>query len=141
MMADDRGSVTTPFFKKMKYRVLTILLLTLGVLQLEAQVVTISPAEATVQLKKKRTVVLDVRTQQEYAEGHLPGAVNIDVLDSANFVKQIQTLKKRKQYVVYCRSGKRSLKASEILINNKFKHIYNMEGGIQSWKGTLQTKN
>jgi rhodanese-related sulfurtransferase len=125
----------------MKYRVLTILLLTLGVLQLEAQVVTISPAEATVQLKKKRTVVLDVRTQQEYAEGHLPGAVNIDVLDSANFVKQIQTLKKRKQYVVYCRSGKRSLKASEILINNKFKHIYNMEGGIQSWKGTLQTKN
>jgi rhodanese-related sulfurtransferase len=125
----------------MKYHVLTILLLALGVLQLEAQVVTISPAEATVQLKKKRTVVLDVRTQQEYAEGHLPGAVNIDVLDSANFVKQIQTLKKRKQYVVYCRSGKRSLKASEILINNKFKHIYNMEGGIQSWKGTLQIKN
>jgi len=141
MMADDRGSVTTPFLKKMKYHVLTILLLALGVLQLEAQVVTISPAEATVQLKKKRTVVLDVRTQQEYAEGHLPGAVNIDVLDSANFVKQIKTLKKRKQYLVYCRSGKRSLKASEILINNKFKHIYNMEGGIQSWKGTLQIKN
>jgi phage shock protein E len=95
MTADDRGSVTTPFLKMMKYRVLTILLLTLGALQLEAQVVTITPAQATVKLRKKRTAVLDVRTQQEFAEGHLPGAVNIDVLDSANFVKQIQTLKKK----------------------------------------------
>ena len=125
----------------MKYSFLVILILTLGVLQLEAQVVNITPAEAAVQLKKKRTVLLDVRTKQEFAEGHLPDAINIDVLDSANFIKQIQTLKKRKQYVVYCRSGKRSLKASELLLDQKFKHIYNMEGGILAWKGALQKEN
>lgn len=106
----------------------------------DAQFVTVTPEEAAVKMKKKRTVVLDVRTKEEFAEGHLPKAVNIDVLDSTNFVKQIQTLNKRKQYVVYCRSGKRSVKASELLTGSQFKHIYNMEGGILAWKGVLQNE-
>ena len=105
-----------------------------------AQFVTVTPEEAAVKMKKKRTVVLDVRTKEEYAQGHLPNAVNIDVLDSVNFVQQIQTLNKRKKYVVYCRSGKRSVKASELLTGSQFKHIYNMEGGILAWKGVLQNE-
>lgn len=124
----------------MKYKLLISFLVTLGAFQLEAQVITVSTEEAALKLKKKQTVVLDVRTQQEFSEGHLPNAVNIDVLDSVKFVQQIQTLKKRKHYVVYCRSGKRSLKASEILLNNKFRHIYNMEGGILAWKLPLEQK-
>jgi rhodanese-related sulfurtransferase len=135
---DNWGLDDSPHFKIMKYKLLILSFLMLSALQIEAQVTTITPDEAIVKLKKKKTIVLDVRTQQEFSEGHLPNAVNIDVLDSVKFVQQIQMLKKRKQYVVYCRSGKRSLKASEILVNNKFKNIYNMEGGILEWKQPLQ---
>ena len=106
-----------------------------------AQYVTITPGEAATKMKKKRIVVLDVRTKEEFAEGHLPHAVNIDVQDSVNFMQQIQSLRKNKTYVVYCRSGKRSVKASDILINHRFKHIYNMEGGILAWKGELLKQN
>jgi phage shock protein E len=124
----------------MKYLIFIIFLLFANFQSADAQFVTVTPEEAAVKMKKKRTVVLDVRTKEEFAEGHLPKAVNIDVLDSVNFVQQIQTLNKRKKYVVYCRSGKRSVKASELLTGSQFKHIYNMEGGILAWKGVLQNE-
>jgi rhodanese-related sulfurtransferase len=124
----------------MKYLFFSFFFLLTAFNAAQAQFVTVTPEEAAVKMKKKRTVVLDVRTKEEFAQGHLPRAVNIDVLDSTNFVQQIQTLNKRKQYVVYCRSGKRSLKASELLTINQFKHIYNMEGGILAWKGVLQNE-
>lgn len=104
-----------------------------------AQVKNISPGFAEQKINKKKVTVLDVRTKEEFREGHLQGAINIDVLDSASFVQQIGQLKKRKTYLVYCRSGKRSVKASDILLQHGFKHIWNMEGGITAWKGkTIQ---
>jgi len=124
----------------MKYLIFIIFLLFANFQSAQAQFVTVTPDQAALKMKKKRTVVLDVRTKEEYAQGHLPNVVNIDVLDSVNFVQQIQTLNKRKKYVVYCRSGKRSVKASELLIGSQFKHIYNMEGGILAWKGVLQNE-
>jgi rhodanese-related sulfurtransferase len=124
----------------MKYLIFIIFLLFANFQSAQAQFVTVTPEEAAIKMKKKRTVVLDVRTKEEFTEGHLPKAVNIDVLDSANFVQQIQTLNRRKKYVVYCRSGKRSVKASELLAVSQFKHIYNMEGGILAWKGVLQNE-
>lgn len=124
----------------MKYLIFIIFLLFANFQSAQAQFVTVTPEQAALKMKKKRTVVLDVRTKEEYAQGHLPNAVNIDVLDSVNFVHQIQTLNKRKKYVVYCRSGKRSVKASELLTGSQFKHIYNMEGGILAWKGVLQNE-
>ncbi len=125
----------------MKYLLLSFFFLLTAFNAARAQFVTVTPEQAAVKMKKKRTVVLDVRTREEFAEGHLPRAVNIDVLDSVNFIQQIQSLRKNKTYVVYCRSGKRSVKASELLINNQFKHIYNMEGGILAWKGELLQQN
>lgn len=102
-----------------------------------AQVKTITPAAAQKKLNKRNVVVLDVRTPQEYKDGHLPGAVHIDVLDSVAFVNSIGKLNKNKKYVMYCKSGKRSTKASNILYENRFKHILNMEGGITAWKGKI----
>lgn len=124
----------------MKYLFFSFFFLLTAFNAVQAQFVTVTSEEAAVKMKKKRTVVLDVRTKEEFAQGHLPNAMNIDVLDSANFVQQIQTLNKRKKYVVYCRSGKRSVKASELLAGSQFKHIYNMEGGILAWKGVLQNE-
>ena len=105
---------------------------------LQAQVQLVTPERAAAMMQRKRTVVLDVRTKEEFREGHLPGAVHADVLDSAGFLQQMQLLRKNRTYVVYCRSGKRSTRASELLYKNNFKHIYNMEGGILAWKGVLQ---
>jgi rhodanese-related sulfurtransferase len=116
-----------------------LLIIFLSAFQVEAtaQVKTIRPEQAAALLHKKRIIMLDVRTKEEFKISHLPGAIHIDVLDSAAFVQQLQTLRKSKTYVVYCRSGKRSLKASAYLLENRFKKIRNMEGGILAWKGEL----
>lgn len=104
-----------------------------------AQVKTITAPAVEKKLNKRNVVVLDVRTTQEFKEGHLPGAIHIDVLDSVAFVNSISKLNKNKKYIVYCKSGRRSTKASDILYENKFKRIWNMEGGITAWKGkTIQ---
>ncbi|NCU02650.1 MAG: rhodanese-like domain-containing protein [Chitinophagaceae bacterium] len=103
-----------------------------------AQTKNVSPAFAEKKLNRKKVVVLDVRTTQEFNEGHLPNAVHIDVMDSVAFVQQISKLKKGKTYLVYCKSGRRSSKAATIMEQQGFRHIWNMEGGITAWKGTIK---
>lgn len=78
-------------------------------------------------------VILDVRTPAEYAEGHLMNAVNIDY-ESPDFASKIQSLIKSKKYLVYCRSGRRSAAASQIMADAGFTNIINMLGGINAWK-------
>lgn len=103
-----------------------------------AQIKNVSPFVAEQKLNQKNLRVLDVRTLQEFNEGHLPNAIHIDVMDSVAFVKQIRKLKKGKTYLVYCKSGRRSTKAAEIMNHTGFRRIWNMEGGITAWKGTIQ---
>ena len=74
--------------------------------------------------------ILDVRTPEEFSQGHLEKALNIDWLGD-HFVQDAEKLNKNKAVYVYCRSGKRSLKASEKLAEMGFKKIYNLEGGYQ----------
>ena len=109
-----------------------------AVLSTLAQTKNVSPAFAEQKLNKKKVVVLDVRTTQEFNERHLPNAVHIDVMDSVAFVQQITKLKKGKTYLVYCKSGRRSAKAATIMEQQGFRHIWNMEGGITAWKGTIK---
>ncbi|MFT3846354.1 MAG: rhodanese-like domain-containing protein [Lacibacter sp.] len=120
--------------------IFTILILLISAFTASAQIRNISPASAEMKIRKKNVVVLDVRTTKEYNEGHLPSAIHIDVLDSVSFVQQIATFDKNKKYLVYCRSGRKSVKASEILSKQGFTHIWNMKGGITSWKGKIITK-
>ena len=78
-------------------------------------------------------VLLDVRTPAEYKEGHLKGAINIDVKDSVAFMKKaLETLPKDKTVMVYCRSGKRSaLAAGKLAAEGYF--VFNLEGGYIAW--------
>lgn len=103
-----------------------------------AQIKAVSPTFAEQKLNKKKVVVIDVRTTQEFNEGHLPNAIHINVQDSVAFRQQVKKLRKGKTYLVYCKSGKRSTKASEIMKQEGFRHIWNMEGGITAWKGTIK---
>ena len=82
-------------------------------------------------------IVLDVRTAEEFAQGHLPKAINYNVLDTVAFQQQINQLKKDKHYVVYCRSGKRSKTAAAKMQAAGFTRITEIEGGIQAYKGKI----
>ena len=83
-------------------------------------------SDATVQL-------LDVRSQQEYDEGHLPGAYIIDVNDST-FLSQVEgQLSKDRPVAVYCRSGRRSASAARQLVKAGYQ-VVNLDGGILAWK-------
>lgn len=78
-------------------------------------------------------VVLDVRTAAEYGEGHIQGAINIDVKED-NFIETAKsTLQTDKTIAVYCRGGRRSVTAAEKLVAEHYK-VVNLEGGIMAWK-------
>lgn len=81
---------------------------------------------------KKKTMVVDVRTPEEVAEGHLAGSVNINFLGE-NFANEIQNLDKKKTYLLYCRSGSRTRRAADLMQKSGFKHVYMLEGGITAW--------
>jgi rhodanese-related sulfurtransferase len=82
---------------------------------------------------KKKSKIIDVRTPEEVAEGHLPGALTVDFLNE-NFASKVQELPKNKTYLLYCRSGNRTRKAADAMQKMGFKHVYMLEGGITAWK-------
>lgn len=76
-------------------------------------------------------IVLDVRTKQEYEEGHIPGAVLLP-LDELDETAQNVLPDKEQVILVYCRSGNRSRQASELLSKKGYSDIYEF-GGIMTW--------
>lgn len=83
--------------------------------------------------KTADAVVIDVRTPEEYGEGHLKNAVNVDV-QSDDFVNEISGLDKNKTYFVYCKAGVRSANAQEKMQEMGFRKVISMKGGIDEWK-------
>ncbi|MEX0996961.1 MAG: rhodanese-like domain-containing protein [Flavobacteriaceae bacterium] len=77
--------------------------------------------------------LIDVRTEEEFVSGCIDGAFNVDVLKEENFKKQITELNKEEAVYVYCRSGARSKKATQILCEAGFKNIYDLKGGYLIW--------
>lgn len=76
---------------------------------------------------------LDVRTVAEYSESHIPGSININVLDKEFAAMADSTLQKEKPVALYCRSGKRSKKAAAILSEKGYK-VYDLNEGFEGWK-------
>lgn len=77
--------------------------------------------------------VLDVRTNSEFAGGHLQNAANLDY-NAPNFANQLEKLDKSKPYLVYCAVGGRSRKASQLMQEMGFKQIYNAAEGFPELK-------
>ncbi len=95
----------------------------------------LSPADFQKSVQADSTaVVLDVRRPDEYAEGHLSGAVSLDWLDAETFAQGMERLDKAKTYYVYCRSGRRSHDAAEKMTAAGL-HVVDMEGGYLAWTG------
>lgn len=96
------------------------------------RVVTPEEAKATIDTSPADLVVLDVRTQEEYDEGHLANAVLVDFY-AADFADQLAALDPTVPYVLYCRSGNRSGQAREMMSDLGFVDVSDVDGGITSW--------
>ena len=96
---------------------------------------TIAPAQLVQQMDKKdpNLVLLDVRTAEEFAAGHIPGAINIPHDQLPNRLAEIAGAKS-KEVVVYCRSGRRSAIAQETLNAQGFKDVKHLEGDMLKWQ-------
>ncbi|HMB99581.1 MAG TPA: rhodanese-like domain-containing protein [Flavobacteriaceae bacterium] len=82
-------------------------------------------------------VVLDVRTEDEYEDGYIPNAINIDIYEGQGFISKLEELDKSKTYFVYCRSGNRSAQACAIMNQLGFEKAHNLLGGIIEWEGEI----
>jgi rhodanese-related sulfurtransferase len=78
-------------------------------------------------------VILDVRTPDEFKEGHIEGAINVDY-NSGGFKTELGELDKEKTYFVYCRTGRRSAEAVKIMKELGFGRIVRMKGDMVDWR-------
>jgi rhodanese-related sulfurtransferase len=85
--------------------------------------------------KEKDVIILDVRTPQEYQEGHINNTINIPVQILGQQLDKLNNFKDKK-ILVYCRSGHRSAIASQTLDRVGFKNVYNLKGGLFEWKAS-----
>lgn len=96
------------------------------------------------QLKKevigKDVQFVDVRTPKEYNSGHIDDAININIFDKNAFVSQVKQLDKEAPIYIYCHIGGRSGKASKLLEQLGFQHIYDFSAGWKAWKKNQQAK-
>jgi len=98
----------------------------------KAVIEKVTPSVFDKVISKKEIQLVDVRTPQEYMQGHIGNAKNINLFDP-NFQKNLQKLDKNKPVYVYCRSGHRSGKASKVLKKLGFKKVYDLKGGYLAW--------
>lgn len=85
----------------------------------------------------KDAVILDVRTEDEWEEGIIPGAKMINIYEGQGFIYKIDELDKTKNYYVYCKSGGRSGQACNIMNQLGFENAFNLVGGFSQWNGDV----
>lgn len=101
---------------------------------ISAQVNSIlEPKDFLQKLKNSNSILIDVRTPEEFETGHIKNAIDLDYRN-ASFSHKIRKLDPSKTYMIYCRSGKRSASTIDSLKNLGFTHLYDLKGGINAWK-------
>ena len=80
----------------------------------------------------KEGVLLDIRTPEEFGEGHIEGASNLDFY-SSGFRADLDSLDKDGVYFIYCRSGSRTSQTKILMESLGFKNVYDLRGGILAW--------
>lgn len=124
--------------------ILSLLALSLGLVACNAQ--NAGSAEADQQayqnvdvkraqevIQEEDPLILDVRTDQEYKEGHIKDAKQLDFYGD-NFQQQLEELPRDKPVLVYCHSGNRSGKTMARMKELGFEKVYNLQGGMSSWE-------
>lgn len=84
-------------------------------------------------MKKSGAVLIDVRMPQEFEQGHIEGAININFFDP-EFKFKLLELNKQKKYYLYCKNETRSYRSMKFMETNDFKNVYILKGGYEKWK-------
>jgi rhodanese-related sulfurtransferase len=103
----------------------------------KTQIQVLSVIEYKEAIANNDVQLVDVRTAKEYLAGHINQAINIDYFENETFADSFGKLDMSKPVYIYCRSGKRSKKSSEKLIEMGFEEIYDLEGGYLAWKSKV----
>ena len=104
----------------------------------ELQVHKITASDAKIMMDTQKVRILDVRTPEEYAQGHVKDAENLPLDEIAN--ENFTTLEDKNEVIlVYCRSGSRSAQAARLLARANYKHLYDF-GGIINWPYRIVTE-
>lgn len=96
-------------------------------------------AWTTKEIETEGSIIIDVRTPEEYNSGHLVNAELLNIREPQVFMEGISALDKTKSYFVYCRSGARSAQACQLLKHQGIENCYNLLGGILEWQGQLES--
>lgn len=100
----------------------------------EQSLFDLSPEQFHEQLENPAVQLIDVRTKEEYEEGHIAGAVLLPVQDMSQEKLDKANIQKEKEVLLYCRSGGRSGRALEMLHSWGYSQAKHLEGGITAWK-------
>ncbi len=94
----------------------------------------VAEIQETVDAPPADLTILDIRTPEEFAGGHLAGAINIDYY-ADDFEDRLAALDLDVPYVMYCNSGNRSGNSLPVMDSLGFQEVYELDGGIQAWFG------
>ena len=120
--------------KRLFYIALCFILFSCVGKTVKSTITFLSPEEYAKALGEDSTAFLiDVRTPEEYAEGHIEGAILMNVMDEEKFACGIDSLSSEYTYYIYCRSGRRSQKASNLMTERGLK-VVDLQGGYNAWK-------
>ncbi|MFX1410045.1 MAG: rhodanese-like domain-containing protein [Promethearchaeota archaeon] len=130
--------------KILRYKILILLLLLwflsfnfIPIVNVKAQTYTDIDVDTAYNMINNNTqypnlIVLDVRDQEEYNQGHLCSAILIPLGQLDSKINELDPYKNM-EIIVYCRTGGRSAQGSQILVDHNFTKVYNMLGGITAW--------
>lgn len=103
---------------------------------IKAHLKNLEPSDfKTLMKQEKEAVLIDVRTPQEYGRSHFEEAINISYF-AEDLCDQLEALDKDKTYLIYCRSGRRSIRVGTLMRNSGFdpQRVFNLDGGLVAWK-------
>jgi rhodanese-related sulfurtransferase len=86
-------------------------------------------------LNDEHGIIIDVRTEDEFESGKIPGSLNIDIYKGQGFIYEIEELDKSKNFYVYCAAGVRSSNACGVMQQLGFENVFNLVGGFSNWEG------
>ena len=86
----------------------------------------------------ENAIIIDVRTEDEFNDGFIKNALNIDIFKGQGFIYKLEELDKSKNYYVYCKAGSRSEQACNIMNQLGFENTFNLVGGITHWQGEIE---
>ncbi|MEQ8906558.1 rhodanese-like domain-containing protein [Ekhidna sp.] len=114
-------------------RTIYFLFVLLGCSTVSQEPIEIINAEKLISLKGRGVTVIDIRTPNEYENGHIPGVIHLDFMQSG-FLDKIKEQKLNEPVIIHCASGGRSGKAAKMMKEAGFKKIYDYSGGFSDWK-------